>query len=76
MTYDCGCWTDEDGYWQLSPECLAHERLVWAQVMQKIADGNHRLDMTSHLRKAPKFVYIGHKLRLIEDYELPEDTTE
>lgn len=32
---DCGCWTDENGYWQLSEQCLAEEHRVWAETMSR-----------------------------------------
>jgi hypothetical protein len=76
MTYDCGCWTNAEGFWELSPECQAHERLAWQRMLEQIRDGDYMESLRMSRKKAPKFVYIDKKLRLIEDVQLPEDTTE
>lgn len=40
--FDCGCWTDSEGYWRLSPECLDLERKQWADMMDRFRVGDYR----------------------------------
>lgn len=65
----CGCWTDKDGYWQLSPECLEEEQQRWRDAMLTA----RRLGMIRQGKIRPRFRTVQGKLRLIEDVPLPPD---
>lgn len=38
-TADCGCWTDGDGFWQLSDKCRRAELDQWKKMMDDYRSG-------------------------------------
>ncbi len=35
MKADCGCWTDDEGFWQLGDQCREAELQSWRDMMNR-----------------------------------------
>jgi hypothetical protein len=77
MTSGCGCWVDSNGYWHLSPACRAEELAEWRRAMASASYVSEQLRRgTLGRERSSIFRTIDGKVRLIEDVQLPEDSSD
>lgn len=50
LASDCGCWTDANGYWQLSEKCRKEELEIWRRTAALASDPK----WLDHIRNSPQ----------------------